>query len=118
MSQHEIRTPLAAGGVSEIPSNQRRGNSQSDRRPIIGEIGFIGLGHMGTAMAANLAAAGRPVIAYVRRPDQIGQLEAIGLRPTTDIGDLLDCEVVITMLPDDDAVREIVFGQGTMVSTV
>jgi 3-hydroxyisobutyrate dehydrogenase-like beta-hydroxyacid dehydrogenase len=50
------------------------------------------------------------VIAYVRRADQVARLEALGLRPTTDIGDLLDCEVVISMLPDDDAVREVVFG--------
>jgi 3-hydroxyisobutyrate dehydrogenase-like beta-hydroxyacid dehydrogenase len=77
----------------------------------LGEIGFVGLGRMGAAMAANLAAKGRPVIAYVRRQDQIGKLEALGLRPTTDIGDLLHCEVVISMLPDDDAVREIVFGR-------
>jgi 3-hydroxyisobutyrate dehydrogenase-like beta-hydroxyacid dehydrogenase len=76
----------------------------------MGEIGFIGLGHMGSAMAANLASAGRSVIAYVRRADQVARLEALGLRPTTDIGDLLDCEVVISMLPDDDAVREVVFG--------
>jgi 3-hydroxyisobutyrate dehydrogenase-like beta-hydroxyacid dehydrogenase len=66
---------------------------------------------MGTAMAANLVASGRRVVAYVRRPDQIGKLEALGLKPTTDIGDLLDCEAVISMLPDDDAVREIVFGR-------
>jgi 3-hydroxyisobutyrate dehydrogenase-like beta-hydroxyacid dehydrogenase len=66
---------------------------------------------MGTAMAANLAAAGRRVIAYVRRPDHIGELVALGLKPTTDIVDLLDCELVISMLPDDDAVREIVFGR-------
>jgi 3-hydroxyisobutyrate dehydrogenase-like beta-hydroxyacid dehydrogenase len=78
----------------------------------MGEIGFIGLGHMGTAMAANLAASGRRVIACVRRPDLIGQLEALGLRPTTDIGDLLDCEVVISMLPDDAAVHQVVFGRG------
>jgi 3-hydroxyisobutyrate dehydrogenase-like beta-hydroxyacid dehydrogenase len=77
----------------------------------MGEIGFIGLGNMGTAMAANLLAAKRPVIPYVRRPDQIDRLKAIGLRPTTDIGDLLDCELVISMLPDDDAVREVVFGR-------
>jgi 3-hydroxyisobutyrate dehydrogenase-like beta-hydroxyacid dehydrogenase len=51
------------------------------------------------------------VIAYVRRPDQISRLEELGLRPTTDIGDLLDCEVVISMLPDDDAAREVVFGR-------
>ena len=80
MSKHEIRAPLAAGGVAEIPASKSRGRFQSGRQPIMGEIGFIGLGRMGRAMAANLAAAGRPVIAYVRRPDQIGQLEAIGLR--------------------------------------
>jgi len=61
-------------------------------------------------MAANLAAAGRRVIAYVRRSDQLGEFEALGLSPTTDIGDLLDCDVVISMLPDDDAVSEVVFG--------
>ncbi len=78
---------------------------------MLGEIGFVGLGHMGTAMAANLVASGRRVIAYVRRPDQVGRLEALGLRVTTDITDLLDCKVVISMLPDDAAVREIVFGR-------
>jgi 3-hydroxyisobutyrate dehydrogenase-like beta-hydroxyacid dehydrogenase len=79
--------------------------------PARGEIGFVGLGHMGTAMAANLVAAGLQVIAYVRRPDHIGRLEALGLRPTTDMADLLHCEIVISMLPDDDAVHEIVFGR-------
>ena len=106
MSKHEPRRPLAFGSSSEDPPRENRDGSE------FGEIGFVGLGHMGTAMAANLAAAGRRVIAYVRRRDQIGRLEALGLRPTTDIGDLLDCEVVISMLPDDDAVREIVFGRG------
>jgi 3-hydroxyisobutyrate dehydrogenase-like beta-hydroxyacid dehydrogenase len=109
MSKREPRAPL-----SEIPSDQRRGRSQSALPPLMGDIGFIGLGHMGKAMAANLASAGRPVIAYVRRADQLPQLEALGLRPTTDIGDLLDCEVVISMLPDDDAVREVVFGRGDL----
>jgi len=31
--------------------------------------------------------------------------------PTTNIADLFDCEIVISMLPDDTAVREIVFGR-------
>jgi 3-hydroxyisobutyrate dehydrogenase-like beta-hydroxyacid dehydrogenase len=77
----------------------------------MGEIAFVGLGQMGTAMAANLAATGRRVVAYVRHQDQIGRLETLGLNPTTDIGDLLDCELVISMLPDDDAVRQVVFGR-------
>ncbi|HEY4406189.1 MAG TPA: NAD(P)-dependent oxidoreductase [Xanthobacteraceae bacterium] len=74
------------------------------------KIGFVGLGHMGTAMAANLAAAGYQVSAYVRRPEQIGKLTGLGLKPTTDMADLFDCKVVISMLPDDAAVGAVVFG--------
>jgi 3-hydroxyisobutyrate dehydrogenase-like beta-hydroxyacid dehydrogenase len=65
-------------------------------------------------MATNLAAAGRRVIAYVRRSEQMGKLMALGLKPTTDIANLFDCEVVISMLPDDDAVRDIVFGRADL----
>jgi 3-hydroxyisobutyrate dehydrogenase-like beta-hydroxyacid dehydrogenase len=112
MSKHETRSPLVPGGASEIPSLAHAGaaNPNSSCRLALGEIGFIGAGSMGKPMAANLAAAGRRVIAYVRRSDQFGKLEALGLNPTTDIGDLLDCDVVISMLPDDDAVSEVVFG--------
>ena len=112
MSKHESRPPVAFGNTSENRPHEGSGSSRSTVRPAaVGDIGFVGLGHMGTAMAANLAAAGRRVIAYVRRPDRIVQLEALGLRPTTDIGDLLDCELVISMLPDDEAVREVVLGR-------
>src|SRR5882724_4033726 len=112
MSKHEPRRPLAFGSAFEKPPRERRGGSESaGPPPVLGEVGFVGLGHMGTAMAANLAASGRRVIAYVRRSDQIGRLEALGLRPTTDIGDLIDGKIVISMLPDDDAVREIVLGR-------
>jgi 3-hydroxyisobutyrate dehydrogenase-like beta-hydroxyacid dehydrogenase len=108
MSKHEPCPPPAFQRASENPAC---GSARDSKPRALGEIGFVGLGRMGAAMAANLAAKGRPVIAYVRRQDQIGKLEALGLRPTTDIGDLLHCEVVISMLPDDDAVREIVFGR-------
>jgi 3-hydroxyisobutyrate dehydrogenase-like beta-hydroxyacid dehydrogenase len=112
MSKHEPDPPVAFASASESPPRARRSDSGlADRPPALGEIGFIGLGHMGTAMAANLAAAGRRVIAYVRRPDRFDELEGLGLRPTTDMGDLHGCEVVISMLPDDEAVREVVFGR-------
>jgi 3-hydroxyisobutyrate dehydrogenase-like beta-hydroxyacid dehydrogenase len=62
-------------------------------------------------MASNLAAAGYRVIAYVRRPDQMGRLSALGLNPTTQIKGLFDCEIVISMVPDDDAARDIVLGR-------
>jgi 3-hydroxyisobutyrate dehydrogenase-like beta-hydroxyacid dehydrogenase len=75
------------------------------------DIGFVGLGHMGTAMAANLAGAGHRVTAYVRRADQMDKLAALGLKPTIEITSLLDCDVVISMVPDDNAVRDVVFGR-------
>src|ERR1700722_15717607 len=98
--------------ASATPSigDKSRADVPSRVRPVKGQIGFIGLGHMGTAMAANLAAAGRPVIAYARRENQLARLKELGLKPTTDFGDLLDCELVISMLPDDDAARHVVFG--------
>jgi 3-hydroxyisobutyrate dehydrogenase-like beta-hydroxyacid dehydrogenase len=41
----------------------------------------------------------------------MGQLAALGLEPAMEITDLFDREVVITMLPDDDALREVVLGR-------
>ena len=112
MSKNEISSNLDLLRASETATRERRGGSgPQSRPPAQGEIGFVGLGQMGTAMAANLASAGRRVIAYVRRPAQQGKLTALGLMPTTNIADLFDCEIVISMLPDDAAVREIVFGR-------
>jgi 3-hydroxyisobutyrate dehydrogenase-like beta-hydroxyacid dehydrogenase len=111
MTKHEPSSPLAFGSASNSLAREQRSDTElAGRAGLVSEIGFVGLGHMGTAMAANLAASGRRVMAYVRRPNQVDSLEALGLTPTTDMGDLFDCEVVISMLPDDDAVREIVFG--------
>ncbi len=101
-----------ASAMSEASHRERAGDSGSNGSPPLpDEIGFVGLGRMGTAMAANLAAAGHRVIAYVRRPDQMGRLTALGLKPTTDITSLFHCKVVISMLPDDNAVRDVVFGR-------
>jgi len=74
------------------------------------KIGFVGLGRMGTAMAANLAADGRNVCAYVRRPERVEDLGRLGVAATTRLPDLFDSDIIVTMLPDDAAVRSVVFG--------
>jgi 3-hydroxyisobutyrate dehydrogenase-like beta-hydroxyacid dehydrogenase len=112
MSENETSSRFGFAAASETATRERCGGAGSNKPlPAQGDIGFIGLGQMGTAMAANLAAAGRRVIAYVRRQEQQGKLAALGLKPTTEIASLFGCEVVISMLPDDAAVREIVFGR-------
>jgi 3-hydroxyisobutyrate dehydrogenase-like beta-hydroxyacid dehydrogenase len=98
------RTDPATEQASQTAQRQRRQSPQT-------EIGFIGLGHMGTAMAANLSGAGYRVTAYVRHPDQIENLAALGLESNTEIASVFDCGVVISMLPDDAAVRDVVFGR-------
>jgi 3-hydroxyisobutyrate dehydrogenase-like beta-hydroxyacid dehydrogenase len=81
------------------------------RRTLDGSIGVVGLGRMGGAMAANLAAGGCRVLGYSRHPDRAPEIRALGVEPKFSIGDLFDCDFVITMLPDDAAVREAVFGK-------
>lgn len=81
------------------------------RRTLDASVGFVGLGRMGSAMAANLAAGGCRVIAYIRRPERAAEIQALGLEPKFSIADLFDCDFVISMLPDDRAVREAVFGK-------
>jgi 3-hydroxyisobutyrate dehydrogenase-like beta-hydroxyacid dehydrogenase len=113
MLKDESSSHRARAAASKTASVEQRGGSENEPNNSlpVQEIGFVGLGHMGTAMAANLAAAGSSVIAYVRRKDQIGKLAGLGLKPTTDISNIFDCEVVISMLPDDTAVRDVVCGR-------
>jgi 3-hydroxyisobutyrate dehydrogenase-like beta-hydroxyacid dehydrogenase len=112
MLKDESNFPISRSVASEAGRLKQRDDAGSrGRLQVHGDIGFVGVGHMGSAMAANLVAAGRSVIAYVRRPEQLKTLVALGLTPTMDFTNLFDCEVVISMLPDDDAVREIVFGR-------
>ena len=102
-------TPASPVGRETIPLEKMK-RSENQSRPK-GKIGFVGLGRMGTAIAANLAAGGAYVTAYVRRPDRMQKLEALHLKPTTDFTKLFECNVVISMVSDDDAAREIVFGR-------
>jgi 3-hydroxyisobutyrate dehydrogenase-like beta-hydroxyacid dehydrogenase len=81
------------------------------------DIGFIGVGHMGTMMATNLAAAGYVVTAYIRRPDRMKALAALGIKSSTEITRLFNSDVVISMLPDDAAVHDVVFGRDDFGTT-
>jgi len=87
-------------------------NANTDRAagPPFVKIGFVGLGLMGTAMATNLASFGHRVHAFVRRPEQMTALRMPGIVPTMHMQDLFGCDMVISMLPDDLAVRNVFFG--------
>jgi 3-hydroxyisobutyrate dehydrogenase-like beta-hydroxyacid dehydrogenase len=81
------------------------------------DIGFIGLGKMGHGMAANLVTAGHTVTVYNRTPAKAEALAHQGARAAHSVAEACGGEVLITMLADDAAVEEVVFGeQGVLAS--
>ena len=73
-------------------------------------VGFIGLGNMGTGMVANLLRAGHHVTVYNRTPGRVRPLVEEGARPAARVRDACGGDAVITMLADDAAVESVVFG--------
>jgi 3-hydroxyisobutyrate dehydrogenase-like beta-hydroxyacid dehydrogenase len=78
-------------------------------------IAFLGLGRMGSGMARNLLRAGHELTLYNRSR---GKADAIGA-PTADTpaAACRGCDVAITMLSDDAAVENVVFGPDGILST-
>jgi hypothetical protein len=94
-----MHSPSLSPASGAADADEKSAPDGRSKRALQGCIGFVGLGRIGTVMAANLVAAGHKVIVYVRRREQIEQLAALGLDSRTDIADLFECEFVITMLP-------------------
>jgi 3-hydroxyisobutyrate dehydrogenase-like beta-hydroxyacid dehydrogenase len=76
------------------------------------KVGFIGLGHMGGAMAANLIKAGHEVTVYNRTPEKVQALAAAGAKVAKTVSEVCQGDVVITMLANDAAVESVVLGSG------
>ncbi|MFA7509498.1 MAG: NAD(P)-binding domain-containing protein, partial [Mycolicibacterium vanbaalenii] len=82
------------------------------------KIGFIGLGNMGSAMAANLLAAGHEVLAYNRSRDRVVALAERGATPVPTVAAACEGDVVFTMLADDTAVESVTFGDTGIVAAL
>ncbi|MEK3986875.1 3-hydroxyisobutyrate dehydrogenase [Paenibacillus sp. VTT E-133280] len=76
------------------------------------QIGFIGLGTMGAPMASNLLRGGFQVTVYNRTAAKCKPLEAEGaLTALTPRAAAEGKDVIITMISNDDSVREVFYGQ-------
>jgi 3-hydroxyisobutyrate dehydrogenase-like beta-hydroxyacid dehydrogenase len=82
------------------------------------KIGFIGLGRMGSAMAANLVRAGHEVTVFNRTPGKSSALIALGAREAASVAGASGGEVVITMLANDEAASDIALGSGGIVENL
>jgi 3-hydroxyisobutyrate dehydrogenase-like beta-hydroxyacid dehydrogenase len=83
------------------------------------KIAFIGLGRMGIGMARNLLRGGHNLAVYNRSREKAEALAASGARVATSPADACrDAEAVMTMVADDHAVEQIVFGNDGIASAM
>jgi 3-hydroxyisobutyrate dehydrogenase-like beta-hydroxyacid dehydrogenase len=82
------------------------------------DIGFIGLGNMGAAMAANLIKAGHQVTAYNRSQDKVAALVELGARPANSIAQACSGDLVVSMLANDEAVEAVTFGDDGILTSL
>lgn len=82
------------------------------------DVGFIGLGHMGTPMALNLLKAGHRVTVYNRTRAKTQALASNGAQVAERIADACHGDVLVTMLSDDVAVEGVVFGDEGVLSAL
>ncbi|MDB5453476.1 MAG: 6-phosphogluconate dehydrogenase [Caulobacteraceae bacterium] len=81
-------------------------------------IGFIGLGHMGAAMAANLLKAGHEMTVYNRTLAKAEPLVAQGATIAGSLAEACRGEAVFTMLADDEAVESAVSSPGGILESL
>jgi 3-hydroxyisobutyrate dehydrogenase len=76
-------------------------------------VAFIGLGHMGGHMCANVLAAGFAVTAFDLEPAALARAAAAGARPAAAVPDCVaGADVLITSLPGPPQVDAVLCGEG------
>jgi len=83
------------------------------------KIGFIGLGSMGSGMARNLIKAGHALTVYNRTRSRAEEFRPLGARVAGTPGEVAsDADAVITMLADDRALEDVIFGSGKVLESL
>ncbi|NLS15163.1 NAD(P)-dependent oxidoreductase [Rhizobium sp. P40RR-XXII] len=82
------------------------------------KVGFIGLGHMGSAMAVNLVKARHEVTVYNRSRDKAEALAGEGAKVAVNVAEACGGEAVFTMLAHDEALSAVVHGDGGVLKSL
>jgi 3-hydroxyisobutyrate dehydrogenase-like beta-hydroxyacid dehydrogenase len=78
-------------------------------------VGFIGLGRMGQPMVRNLLKAGHAVTVYNRTRSRAEELRSAGARIADSPSAACQSEFLMTILADDNAIEEIIFGKQNLI---
>ena len=76
---------------------------------LIKNIGFIGLGNMGSKMAIHLAKEGYKVQGYDLNQNIFDTLKKFGIEKSESLSKFaIDKDVIITMLPNGEIVKDVI----------
>ncbi|MGH8138950.1 MAG: NAD(P)-dependent oxidoreductase [Steroidobacteraceae bacterium] len=78
------------------------------------EIGFIGLGKMGKAIAGRLIGAGHHLRVWNRSPEPVRELVSRGAEAVDHPADAARGQVLLSMLADDAAMRSVIIEKGVL----
>ncbi len=82
------------------------------------DVGFIGIGRMGSVMVANLVRAGHRVRAWDNSPDAVANIAKIkGVESAGNAKNAFAGDAVISMLPNDDAMRSVFLEGGVLLAS-
>lgn len=82
-------------------------------------IAFIGLGQMGSPMAANLIKKGHKLKVYDINTEAVAKICSLGAKAALSPKDAAaECEFIITMLPNGKLVDEVIFGYEGIIESV
>jgi 3-hydroxyisobutyrate dehydrogenase-like beta-hydroxyacid dehydrogenase len=82
------------------------------------QIGWIGLGQMGFPMASNVLKAGHTLTAYNRTRGKAEELTHRGAKVAATAQEAASGGLVVTMLSDDAAVEDVIFGSGDVLAAL
>lgn len=83
------------------------------------KVGFVGLGNMGSVMARNLVKAGHTLTVYNQTRSRTEELHSLGATVARTPGEAASgAEALITMVADDRAVEDVIFGQGNVIGSL
>ena len=81
------------------------------------KLGWIGLGNMGNPMVKNLINANFELVVFNRTKEKESELVQAGAKSANSPQQLLEiCDIVITMLSDDEAVKAVFEGESGLLA--
>ncbi len=80
-------------------------------------LGWLGTGRMGAALAGRLIEAGEPVTVWNRTASKTGPLVSRGARAVERISELGSCDIVFVTVSASRDLEEVIFGDGLLSGT-